>query len=162
MVEQPGRSVTISLGKALHVPKLQRNFISERQASLMSGLLLVKSPMVTHLATGKDVCFYFSYSPSSGLYEMVARRRNVTTKRALAARAPPQCDIREVHRLLAHPSKHVTRATVKATGIIITGEWRPCVECYQSEAHQHAVLRTTDNRASARATLLHVDLAGPM
>ena len=55
MAEQPGGPVPISMRKVLHVPKLQCNFISERQASLMSELLLVKSPTVTHLATAKDV-----------------------------------------------------------------------------------------------------------
>ena len=55
MAEQPGGPVTFSLGKVLQVPKLQCNFISEQQASLMSELLLVISPTVTHLATSKDV-----------------------------------------------------------------------------------------------------------
>ena len=34
--------MTISLGKVLHVPKLERNSMSESQASLLSGLLFVK------------------------------------------------------------------------------------------------------------------------
>ena len=72
--------MTISLGNVLHVPKLERNLISERQASLMSGLLFVKSPTTIPLETGKDVCCYFSYSPSSGLYEMTARRRKSYTE----------------------------------------------------------------------------------
>ena len=68
----------------------------------------------------------------------------------------------EAHRLLTNLSEHITKATPKATGIIITGEWRPCVECDQSKAHRNAVPRTTGNRASERAALLYVDLAGPM
>ena len=87
VAEHPGGPVTIPLGKVLHVPKLERSHISERQASLMSGLLFVKSPTVAYLGTGKE-----------------------------------QRDIIEVHRLLAHPSEHITRATAKATGIIITDE----------------------------------------
>ena len=75
--------MTISFGKALHVPKLERNLISEHHASLMSGLLFVINPTVAHLGAGKDVCYYFSYSSSSGLYEMTARRRKATPKRAL-------------------------------------------------------------------------------
>ena len=47
--KQPGGPVTTCLGKVLHVTKLERNLISERQRSLMSGLLLVKSPTVAHL-----------------------------------------------------------------------------------------------------------------
>ena len=148
--------------KILHVPKLERNLISERQVSLMSGLLFVKSPTVAHLETRKDVCCDSSYSPSSGLYEMMASRRRSTPQRAFATRAPPQCDIMEVHRLLAQPSEYIIRASAKATGIIITGEWRPCVECDQSKALRHTVPRTTDNRASERAALLYMDLAGPM
>ena len=128
----------------------------------MCGLLFVKSPTVAQLGTGKDVCCYFSYSPSSGLYDMTARRRKAAPERALAARAPPRRDIMEVRRLLAHPSEHITRATAKATGIAITGESRSCVECDQSKAHRHVVPRTTDYRASERAALLNVDLAGPM
>ena len=38
VAEQPGAAVTISLGKVLHVPQLERNLISEHPASLMSGL----------------------------------------------------------------------------------------------------------------------------
>ena len=51
-----GGLVTISLGKVLHVPKLERNLISERKASLVSGLLFMKSPTAAHLGTGKYVC----------------------------------------------------------------------------------------------------------
>ena len=131
--------MTTSLGKLLHVPKLERSLISERQVSLMSVLLFVTSPTVAHLRAGEDVCCYFSYSPSSGLYEMTVRRRKATPERAIVARATPQRHIIEVHRLLAHPSEHFTRETANATDIIITGEWRPCVECDQSKAHRHAV-----------------------
>ena len=77
------------------------------------------------------------------------------------ARALPQRDFMEVHCLLDHPSEHITRATAKATGIIITGEWRPYVECYQSKDHRHAVPKT-DNRALERAALLYEDLVGSM
>ena len=93
---------------------------------------------------------------------MTARRRKATLERALAAKAPPQRDIMEVHRLLAHPSEHITRATTKAAGIIITGEKRLCVECDHSKAHRHAVPRTTDNLVSERAVLLYVDFVGSM
>ena len=79
VAEYPKGPVTFSLGKVLNGPKLERNFISERQASLISELLLVKSLMDAHLGTGKDMCFFFSlffsYSPSSGLYEMTAMKR---------------------------------------------------------------------------------------
>ena len=122
MAEQPGGSVTIFFGKVLYVPSLERNLISERQASLMSGLMFVKSPTVAHLGTEKHVCCYFSYSPPSGLYEMAARRGKATPERALAVRAPPQGDIMEVHHLLAHPSEQITRVTARTPGIIITSE----------------------------------------
>ena len=74
VAEQAMGPVTCSLGKVLHVLKLERNLISQRQASLVSGLLFVKRRTVAHLGTGKDVCCYFNYSPSSGLYEMTGRR----------------------------------------------------------------------------------------
>ena len=119
--EQPGGPVTTPLGKVLHVPKPERSLIFERQASLMSVLLFVKRFTVAHLGTGKDVCCYISYTPSSGLYEMMKTRRKATPGHTLAARAPPQRDIIEVQRLLAHPSE-LTRATTMAARIIITGE----------------------------------------
>ena len=144
------------------MPKLERNLISERQASLMPGLLFVKIPTFAHLGTGKDAWCYFSYSPSSGLYETTAKRRKATPERALVAKAPQQRDIMQVHRLFVHPSEHITRATAKVTGPFITGEWRPCVECDQSKVHLHAVPRTTNSRVSERAALLYVDLEGPM
>ena len=74
VAEQARGPVTCSLGKVLHVLKLEGNPISERQASLMSGLLFVKRRTVAHLGTGKDVFCYFSYSPSSGLYQITGRR----------------------------------------------------------------------------------------
>ena len=37
VAEKPGGAVIIPMGKVLHVPKLERNLISERQASLVSG-----------------------------------------------------------------------------------------------------------------------------
>ena len=79
----------------------------------------------------------------------------------MAARESPQCDIKEGHHLLAHPSENTSRETAKGAGIIMTGEWRPCVECNQSKAHCHAVSIATDNSASEQAALLYVDL-GPM
>lgn len=78
--------------------------------------------MVVHLGTGKDACCFFNYSPPSGLYEMVARQSEAKVERALSARAPPQRNAMEVHRLLAHPSEHIMRATSKAAGITLTGE----------------------------------------
>ena len=80
----------------------------------------------------------------------------------MAARELPQCDIKEVHHLLAHPSENITRETAKAAGIIMTGEWRTCVECDRSKADRHAAPKMTDNCASEQAALLYVDLAGPM
>ena len=85
---------------------------------------------------------------------MTERRPKATPERALAARAPPQRDLMKVHSLLAHTSETITRATTKATDIIITGEWRPCVECDQSKTPRHVVPNTTDNRALKRAALL--------
>ena len=66
---------------------------------------------------------------------MTARKRKETPERALTATAPPQRDIKEVHRRLAHPSDHITRATAKAAVVIIMREWRSWVECDQSKAH---------------------------
>ena len=91
---------------------------------------------------------------------MTEKRRKATPDRALAARAPPLRDIMKVHRLLAHTSEIITGATTKSTGIIITGEWRPCVKGHQSKTPPHAVPNTTDNRALELAALLYVDLAG--
>ena len=85
VTEQPGGPVIISLGKVLHVPKLECNPISERQASLMSGLLFVKSPTVAHLGTGNDMCCYRSFLPSSELYEITTRKRKAAPERAFAA-----------------------------------------------------------------------------
>ena len=86
---------------------------------------------------------------------MTERWTKATPERALAARAPPQRDIMEIHRLLTHTSETSTRATTKATAIIITGKWRPCVE-----TPRHGVPNTTNNRALERAALLYVDLVG--
>ena len=44
VADQLGAAVTISLGKVLHVPQLERNLISEHPASLMSGLAVREKP----------------------------------------------------------------------------------------------------------------------
>ena len=49
VAEQPRGAVTISLGKVLHEPQLERNLISEHPASLISELMFVKSPTAAHL-----------------------------------------------------------------------------------------------------------------
>ena len=162
VAKQPGGPVIVSSGKVLHVPKLERIPISERQASLKSGLLLVKRPKAAHLGTRLLVCYFFSYSPSSGLYEKTVRKTKATPECALAVTPPPQRDIVGVNRLVARPSKHITRATAKATGIIIAGEWRTCIEYDQSKAYRYSMPRTTNHRTSERATLLYVDLSDPM
>ena len=60
VAEYPKGPVTFSLGKVLNGPKLERNLISERQVSLIFGLLFVKRPMDANLGTGKDnMCFFF-------------------------------------------------------------------------------------------------------
>ena len=160
VTEQPGEAVTITLGKILHVLRLERNLISEHPASLMSGLTVQEKAQGGTPVNSRDVCCYFSYLLSSRLYEMTERRRKATPERALAARAPPQRDIMKVHRLLAQTSETTTRATTKSTGIIMTGEWRSCVEYDQSKTPRHAVPHTTDHHALERAALLYVDLAG--
>ena len=93
---------------------------------------------------------------------MTAGRRKITPERALAARAAPQRDIMEIHRLLTHPSEHITRAIIKSIGFIITGKWEPCEECDQSNFHRYAVPKTTEDRTLERERLLYVDIAGPM
>ena len=107
--ERLGKPVNIPLRKVLRVPKLERNLISERQVLLMSRMLFVKSPTVAHLGIGKNVCCYFSYSPSSRLHEMRARSKKATPECTLTARAPPQREIMEVHSLLVQSSEHTTR-----------------------------------------------------
>ena len=87
VAKQPGGQVVISLGKVLHVPNLERILISERQASLKSGLLIVKRPKVAHLGTRKLACYYSSYSPSSGLYETTVRKTSNTQARVGGATA---------------------------------------------------------------------------
>ena len=56
----------------------------------------------------------------------------------------------EVYRMLAHPSEDRMRKTVKAMGIAMTGHWRSCKACLQTEAKQHAVPKMTDERASVK------------
>ena len=58
---------------------------------------------------------------------------------ALAMRAGVSPDVMEVHRMLAHPSKHITRKTAEMMGIEVTGQWGACETCFQAEAKRHAV-----------------------
>lgn len=86
------------------MPKFDRNLVSERQASLIPGMLLVKSPTAAHLGTVDDTCCYFDTRRRQDLYEMKA-----TYERQ------PQKNIMKVRRVLAHPSEYITRTTAKAT-----------------------------------------------
>ena len=58
---------------------------------------------------------------------------------ALAIRTGVSPDVMEVHRMLAHPSKDITRKTVEMMGIEVTSLWGACETCFQAEAKRHAV-----------------------
>ena len=81
---------------------------------------------------------------------------------ALAMRAGASCDVMEVHRMLAHPSKDITRKTAEMMGIETTGQWGACETCFQVKAKRHAVPKKTDERASVRGQRFFVDVGGPM
>lgn len=92
--------------------------------------------------------------------ELVVRRSEAKVERALATSASPQLNVMKMHHLLAHSSEHITTASAKASGIMLTEEWKPCVECNRSRAHRYAVPRSTNNRTSEQAVLLYIDLVG--
>ena len=58
---------------------------------------------------------------------------------ALAMRAGVSRDVMEVHRMLAHPSKDITRKTAEMMGIETTGQWGACEVCFQAKAKRQAV-----------------------
>ena len=57
---------------------------------------------------------------------------------ALAMRAWVSSDVMKVHRMLAHPSKDITRKTAEMMGIEATGQWGASETCFQAEAKRHA------------------------
>ena len=71
---------------------------------------------------------------------------------ALGMRAGASRDVMEVHRMLAHPSKDITRNTAVMMGIETTGQWGACETCFRAKAKRHAVPKKTDRRASVRTT----------
>lgn len=70
------------------------------------------------------------------MYELQAIQRNAGGKEAaLPARGLPTRDVMGLHRLLAHPSEQIARASAKAAGIGVTGEWIQCADCDLAKAH---------------------------
>ena len=86
----------------------------------------------------------------------------ITLETALAMRAGVSRDVTEVHRMLAHPSKDITRKTAEMMGIEMTGQWGACETCFQTKAKRHAVLKKTDERASVKGQRFFIDVGGPM
>ena len=67
----------------------------------------------------------------ASIAEAVSARTGAGAALAVAAEAR---SIMEVHRMLAHPSKEVTRKTAEAMGIATTGQWGSCEACLQAKA----------------------------
>ena len=65
-------------------------------------------------------------------------KRNSRQGAALAVAAKAHAMV-EVHRVLVHPSEEITQKTVRAMGIVTTGQWGGCEARLQVEAKRQAV-----------------------
>ena len=67
-------------------------------------------------------------------------------------------NIMEIHHMLAHPSKDITRKTAEAIEISTMGQWGSRKACLQVKVKQHTMPKMTDNRASVKGQRFFVNV----
>ena len=110
-----------------------------------------------------------SLRPEAGLSEIKARRRAdmkepltpLTTARSMVTAKPNPRHIREVHRLLGHPSEEITRETARTSGAPLTVAWSTCVQCSESRVRRYAVPKSTESSTNEHAERFLIDITGP-
>ncbi|CAM9922437.1 unnamed protein product, partial [Ascophyllum nodosum] len=153
-LDQPGHTTKmVKMDDVAYVPGLSRNLLSTIKAVEQWGKPLIYYRNEAVLGFPGEESLVFNFCPRKGL---------IASGTALAMRAGVSRDVMGVHRMLAHPSKDITRKTAEMVGIETTGQWGACETCFQAKPKRHAVPKKTDERASVKGQRFFVDVGGPM
>ena len=180
-LDQPGHTIMMAkMDEVAYVPGLSRNLLSTVKAVEQWGKPLIYYRNKVVLGFPREESLVFKFCPRRGLFSATCARRilrqevaleanltenglvKIASGTALAMRAGASRDVMGVHRMLAHPSEHITRKTAEMMGIEPAGQWGVCETCFQVKAKRHAVPKKTDERASVRGQRFFVDVGGPM
>ena len=134
-LDQPGRTTKmVKMDDVAYVPGLSRNLLSAVKAVERWGKPLIYYRNKAVLGFPGEESLVFKFCPRRGLFSATGARRiprqevaleanlteNVLVKiasgTALAMRAGASRDVMEVYRMLAHPSKGITRKTAEMMG----------------------------------------------
>ena len=180
-LDQPGHTTKmVKMDDVAYVPGLSRNLLSTIKAVEQWGKPLIYYRNEAVLGFPGEESLVFNFCPRKGLFSATGARRiprqevtlganltenglvRIASGTALAMRAGVSRDVMGVHRMLAHPSKDITRKTAEMVGIETTGQWGACETCFQAKPKRHAVPKKTDERASVKGQRFFVDVGGPM
>ena len=180
-LDQPGHTTkVVKMDDVAYMPGLSRDLLSTIKVVEKRGKPLIYYRNKAVLGFPGEESLVFKFCPRRGLFLATGARRiprqevaleenltenglaKIASGTALAMRAGASRDVMEVHRMLAHPSKDITRKTAEMMGIETTGHWGACETCFQAKAKRHAVLKKTVERASVRGQRFFVDVGGPM
>lgn len=159
-MERPGGvAATITVNHVLHAPGLERDLISERLATLSTGLPFGKtSPWLTWGWERRRVVFLITRCHQGCTS---CRRRGQLCSEGVGLGCKRAGD-KQYHGG-TYTSRLPTRTSTyegarQGGGVVLTGEWIPCAACDLAKAH--CVPKTAENQASERAEQLLIDLAG--
>ena len=180
-LDQPGHTTKmVKVDDAAYVTGISRNLLSTVKAVEQWRKPLIYYRNKAVVGSPGEESLVFTLCPPKGLFSATGTRRilrqevaleailmeirlvRIASGTALAMRAGASRDVMEVHRMLAHPSKDITRKTAEMMGIATTGQWEACETCFQAKAKRHTVPEKTSERASVRGQRFFLDVGGPM
>ena len=180
-LDQPGHTTKmVKMDDAAYVPGLSQNLLPTIKAVEQWGKPLIYYRNKAVLGFPGEESLVFKFYPRKGLLSATGARRiprqevalganltenglvRIASGTALAMKAGVFRDVMEVHRMLAHPSKGITRKTAEMMGIETPGQWEACETCFRAKAKRHALPKKTNERASVKGQRFFVDVGGPM
>ena len=140
-LDEPGHTTKIvKMDGVAYVPGLSRNLLSTIKAVEQWGKPLIYYRNEAILGFPGEESLAFKFCPRKGLFSGTGARRiprqevalgenltenglvRIASGTALTMRAGVSRDVMKVHRMLAHPSKDITRKTAEMMGIEKTGQ----------------------------------------
>ena len=163
-LDQPGNTTKmVKMDDVAYVPGLSRNLLSTVKSVEQWGKPLIYYRNKAVLGFPGEESLVFKFCPRQGLFSATGARRiprqevalkenltenglvKIASGTALAMRAGAFRDVMKIHRMLAHPSKDITRKTAEMMGIETTGQWGAYETCFQAKAKRHAGQRRQSN-----------------
>ena len=153
----------VEIRRVLYVPELGYNFFSP--VAEFDGVTcdLIGGPDKIMTAFGGSVIF--RQDDGKTLTTTARRVAPTTAATALSAishtKKTDSVDINDFHRIHAHASVNLLRATAKRLDVKLAGELKPCAGCAMGKSIRHGVPSSTKTRATERLGRVFVDLTGP-